>query len=171
MSTSDSSRTGPISVSISRITDNGRARFSAISPDGRYLAYATDEGEKQSLWLRQVSTGSDINLLPAEESDYLGITFTPDAAYNSKMQNLGFDCGGEKQFEMAALDVSLAATVLRASLVAFVERFAHAMCSMWRRAEEYGRKGYPSACARARQRSWAAQRANHCTVAPVVAIL
>jgi hypothetical protein len=35
-------------------------------------------------------------------------TFTPDAAYNSKMQNLGFDCGGEKQFEMAALDVSLA---------------------------------------------------------------
>src|SRR5438270_1262572 len=47
-------------ASISRITDNGRARFSAISPDGRYLAYATDEGEKQTLWLRQVSTGSDI---------------------------------------------------------------------------------------------------------------
>src|SRR4051812_15981167 len=44
-------------VAISRITDNGRARVSAISPDGRYLAYATDEGEKQALWLRQVSTG------------------------------------------------------------------------------------------------------------------
>ena len=58
-----------------------RARFSAISPDGRYLAYATDEGEKQSLWLRQVSTGSDIQLLPAEESDYLGLTFTPDGNY------------------------------------------------------------------------------------------
>ena len=68
-------------VSISRITDSGRARFSAISPDGRYLAYATDEGEKQSVWLRQVSTGSDINLLPAEESDYLGLTFTPDGNY------------------------------------------------------------------------------------------
>src|SRR5882724_11442399 len=68
-------------VSISRITDNGRALYSAISPDGRYLAYATDEGEKQSLWLRQVSTSSDINLLPAEESDYIGITFTPDGNY------------------------------------------------------------------------------------------
>jgi serine/threonine protein kinase/Tol biopolymer transport system component len=68
-------------VAISRITDSGRARFSAISPDGRYLAYATDEGEKQALWLRQVSTGSDINLLPAEESDYLGLTFTPDGNY------------------------------------------------------------------------------------------
>ena len=68
-------------VSISRITDNGRALDSAISPDGRYLAYATDEGEKQSLWLRQVSTGTDIQLLQPEESDYLGLTFTPDGNY------------------------------------------------------------------------------------------
>src|SRR3954464_13120917 len=68
-------------VSISRITDNGRALYSAISPDGRYLAYDTDEGEKQSLWLRQVSTGTDIQLLPPEESDYLGLTFTPDGNY------------------------------------------------------------------------------------------
>src|SRR4051794_11039580 len=68
-------------ATVSRVTDNGRALASAISPDGRYLAYATDEGEKQSLWLRQVSTGADINLLPAEESDYLGLTFTPDGNY------------------------------------------------------------------------------------------
>src|SRR5438874_5820699 len=44
-------------ATISRITDNGHALYSAISPDGRYLAYALDEGEEQSLWLRQVSTG------------------------------------------------------------------------------------------------------------------
>src|SRR4051812_36368534 len=68
-------------VAISRITDSGRARVSAISPDGRYLAYATDEGEEQALWLRQVSTGTDITLLPAEQSDYLGLTFTPDGNY------------------------------------------------------------------------------------------
>jgi serine/threonine protein kinase len=68
-------------ASVSRITDNGRARFSAISPDGRYLAYATDEGEKQSLWLRQVSTGTDIILVPTEQTDYVGLTFTPDGNY------------------------------------------------------------------------------------------
>src|SRR3954468_23104131 len=68
-------------ASVSRITDNGHALHSAISPDGRYLAYVTDEGEKQSLWLRQVSTGTDIQLLPPEESDYLGLTFTPDGNY------------------------------------------------------------------------------------------
>ena len=34
-------------------------------------------------------------------------TFRPDAAYTGKMQQLGFDCIGKKQFEMAALDVSL----------------------------------------------------------------
>src|SRR5438270_3475750 len=68
-------------ATISRITDNGHALYSAISPDGRYLAYALDEGEKQALYLRQVSTGSDIQLLPADNSDYLGITFTPDGNY------------------------------------------------------------------------------------------
>ncbi|HSE48254.1 MAG TPA: hypothetical protein VLA96_03500 [Terriglobales bacterium] len=35
-------------------------------------------------------------------------TFTPSADYAAKMQNLGFECRDEKQFEMAALDVSLA---------------------------------------------------------------
>src|SRR5262249_47292485 len=44
-------------ISISKITDNGRARASAISPDGRYLAYVVDQGGKQGLWLRQVTTG------------------------------------------------------------------------------------------------------------------
>ena len=68
-------------ASVSRITDNGRALVSAISPDGRYLAYAIDEGEKQSLWLRQVSTGSDVNLLPSDTVDFQGLTFSPDGNY------------------------------------------------------------------------------------------
>ncbi len=34
--------------------------------------------------------------------------FTPDANYQSRMRNLGYACVGSKQFEMAALDVSLA---------------------------------------------------------------
>src|SRR3954468_7443763 len=68
-------------ASVSRITDNGRALVSAISPDGRYLAYAIDEGEKQSLWLRQVSTGSDVNLLPGDTVDFQGLTFSPDGNY------------------------------------------------------------------------------------------
>jgi serine/threonine protein kinase len=68
-------------ASVSRITDNGHALFSAISPDGRYLAYALDEGEKQSLWLRQVSTGSDVQLLAPDNVDISGLTFTPDGNY------------------------------------------------------------------------------------------
>jgi len=35
-------------------------------------------------------------------------TFTPDATYSGKMQQLGFNCVGKKQFDMAALDISLA---------------------------------------------------------------
>ena len=46
-------------MKISRVTQSGNAGNVAISPDGRYVVYALVEGEKQSLNIRQVATGSD----------------------------------------------------------------------------------------------------------------
>src|SRR5262249_28423120 len=53
----------------------------AISPDGRYIVYALREGEKQGLNIRQVATGSDVQILPPEEVMIWGLTFSPDANY------------------------------------------------------------------------------------------
>jgi eukaryotic-like serine/threonine-protein kinase len=68
-------------MTISRITQRGNAVDVAISPDGRYIVYALREGEKQSLNVRQVETGSDVQILPPEEVMIWGLTFSPDANY------------------------------------------------------------------------------------------
>jgi eukaryotic-like serine/threonine-protein kinase len=68
-------------MTISRITQRGNAVNVAISPDGRYIVYALREGEKQSLNVRQVVTGSDVQILPPEEVMIWGLTFSPDANY------------------------------------------------------------------------------------------
>ena len=66
---------------ISRVTQNGNAVNVAISPDGRYLVFVLGEGEKQSLNVRQLATGSDVQILPPEEVQFFGMTFSPDGNY------------------------------------------------------------------------------------------
>ena len=68
-------------MKIARVTQSGNAANVAISPDGRYVVYALVEGEKQSLNVRQVATGSDVQILAPEEVMIYGLTFSPDANY------------------------------------------------------------------------------------------
>ena len=68
-------------MKISRVTQSGNATNVAISPDGRYVVYVLREGEKQSLNVRQVATGSDVQILPPDEVWIWGLTFSPDANY------------------------------------------------------------------------------------------
>ncbi len=68
-------------MKLSRVTQSGNAINVAISPDGHYIVYALREGEKQSLNVRQVATGSDVQILPPDEVWIWGLTFSPDANY------------------------------------------------------------------------------------------
>jgi len=68
-------------MKISRVTQSGNAINVAISPDGRYVVYVLREGEKQSINVRQVATGSDVQILPPDEVWIWGLTFSPDANY------------------------------------------------------------------------------------------
>jgi eukaryotic-like serine/threonine-protein kinase len=68
-------------MTIRRVTQSGNAVNVAISPDGHYIVYALREGEKQSLNVRQVATGSDVQILPPDEVVIWGLTFSPDANY------------------------------------------------------------------------------------------
>ena len=67
-------------IQMTRLTQNGRVQGVAISPDGRYVAYARREGDEESLWLRQVATRSDLQLLPTG-TGFHGLTFSPDGSY------------------------------------------------------------------------------------------
>jgi len=68
-------------MQIAPLTNNGKAERLAISPDGRYVGWVVRDGEKQSLWVRQVATGSDAQVLAPEEVSFEGVTFSPDGDY------------------------------------------------------------------------------------------
>ncbi|HSS19921.1 MAG TPA: winged helix-turn-helix domain-containing protein [Pyrinomonadaceae bacterium] len=68
-------------MSLVKTTQTGKVRTSAISPDGKYVAYVTFDGGTQSLWIRQVSAPNDAQIVSAAEVRYLGLTFSPDGSY------------------------------------------------------------------------------------------
>ncbi|MGB6386579.1 MAG: winged helix-turn-helix domain-containing protein [Terriglobales bacterium] len=50
----------------------------ALSPDGRYVAYARMDRQMSSLHLRQVANAGDVEILPSRKTNYVGLTFSPD---------------------------------------------------------------------------------------------
>lgn len=66
---------------LEHLTGSGRAILAAISPDGQYLAYSTEAAGHQSLWLRQIATDTDVQIVPPDAVDYWGLTFSPDSVY------------------------------------------------------------------------------------------
>jgi serine/threonine protein kinase/WD40 repeat protein len=76
---------GPVlslqNMRMTQVTDSGKAIAVTTSPDGRYIVYALRDGENQSLWVRQVKTGSDVQLLPPEIVNYQHMSMSPDGDY------------------------------------------------------------------------------------------
>jgi serine/threonine protein kinase/Tol biopolymer transport system component len=68
-------------VRVSTLTNRGDVTEAAISPDGRYLAYLTGEAGRSSVRVRQVATGSDLEVVPSEDGLFEGLSFSPDGNY------------------------------------------------------------------------------------------
>ena len=66
---------------ITKITDNGKSRSAAISPDGKYILSEVVDGGKASVWLRHVATNSDTQIIAAADADYRNFVFSPDGNY------------------------------------------------------------------------------------------
>src|SRR6185369_6494860 len=78
-------------VKLSTLNTNGKAVKVAISPDGKYVAYVFNDAGQQSVWLRQMATNKEIQIVPPERTDIYGLTFTRDGNYLfyvSQRQNL-----------------------------------------------------------------------------------
>ena len=65
-------------VRLTRLTNSGNAIDATISPDGKYVVYVLSDRGSQSLYIRQVSTANDKQIVPAAPVGYFGITFSPD---------------------------------------------------------------------------------------------
>jgi eukaryotic-like serine/threonine-protein kinase len=63
---------------FTKLTSSGKAEDAAISPDGNYIVYSRRDRKGSGLWLRQISSGSDVQIVPSEEPDFRGLTFSPD---------------------------------------------------------------------------------------------
>jgi len=76
------SRTVPFqNFTVSKVTETGRVKLVAISPDGKYILTVVDDKAQQSLWLRNVPTNSNTQVMPPETVQYLGVRFSPDGNY------------------------------------------------------------------------------------------
>src|SRR2546427_612655 len=67
-------------MKIVRLTVSGNAGSVNISPDGKYVAYRlrTDDG-LQSLWVKQLATGTTLQIVPPGTVAYEGTTFSRDS--------------------------------------------------------------------------------------------
>src|SRR5579872_2926081 len=66
---------------VRQVTNSGKALRAAISPDGNYVLSVQDDNGRQSLWLRNVPTASDTQVLLPSDSYYESVDFSPDGNY------------------------------------------------------------------------------------------
>jgi len=66
---------------ITQVTTSGKVRDAAISPDGKYVLSIVEDSGLRSLWLRNVPTGSNTQVLPPESALYQNPAFSPDGNY------------------------------------------------------------------------------------------
>src|SRR5215467_8672847 len=66
---------------ITQVTTSGNAGTAALSPDRRYIVYVLHEGALESLWVQQLATGSNVQIIPPEQAHFVAVSFTPDGNY------------------------------------------------------------------------------------------
>lgn len=84
---------GSSNISTQRLTGDGKAREAEISPDGKFLAYIRAEGGGRSIWLKQIQTNSNIEIVKPGEFDNFGdLAFSGDGNF----VYFGADAKGEE---------------------------------------------------------------------------
>ncbi len=66
---------------MSTQTNRGEVIDGVVSPDGRFLAYLAGRAGRASLRVRQIATGSDVEVLPARDAGLESPAFSPDGNY------------------------------------------------------------------------------------------
>ncbi len=76
------SRPAPFqNFTVSKATESGKATLVAISPDGKYLLHVMNDGGQQSLWLQNVPTNSNTQVIAPSAVEYGFLRFSPDGNY------------------------------------------------------------------------------------------
>ncbi|HEV8426725.1 MAG TPA: protein kinase [Pyrinomonadaceae bacterium] len=68
-------------IRMTRLTATGKVYDAAISPDGKHVVYSEVDNQQGSLWVRQVATGSSVQIIPPAAANYAYLTFSPGGDY------------------------------------------------------------------------------------------
>jgi eukaryotic-like serine/threonine-protein kinase len=67
--------------SITQVTNTGKARQAAISPDGKFILSVQDENGRGALWLRNIPTNGDTQIIAPTGAIFRSLAFSPDGNY------------------------------------------------------------------------------------------
>jgi Tol biopolymer transport system component len=72
----------PDDLKIQRLTGSGKVTEAAISPDGKFLAYVQTEAGQESLWVKQITTNSSVQVVaPSLINKFEDLTFPPSGDF------------------------------------------------------------------------------------------
>jgi Tol biopolymer transport system component/DNA-binding winged helix-turn-helix (wHTH) protein len=65
-------------IALTKQTTSGNALLPAISHDGKYVAYVAEDGDLQSLWVKQTAINNNAQVIAPAEVVFRGVTFSRD---------------------------------------------------------------------------------------------
>jgi len=68
-------------LSMKLVTNSGKVRAAAISPDGKFLVYVEEERGMRGLWVKQIATESSAQIVLPSFAVYGQIQISPDSNY------------------------------------------------------------------------------------------
>ncbi len=69
------------SIKVTKVSGTHNAKIGAMSPDGNYLAYILNTEGNESLWLRHLSSESNVQIVPPQRVAYSALRFSPDGSH------------------------------------------------------------------------------------------
>lgn len=71
----------PRQPKITKLTTSGKVAAATISPDAKFAVFSLREENGESLWLRQIESGSETRIVEEKPVEYVGLTVSPDGQY------------------------------------------------------------------------------------------
>ena len=69
------------SFSSEKLSTNGKVLHAVVSPDGKNVVYANGIRGRQSIWLRQLESTSNVEIIPPSDDVYGRLAFSPDGNF------------------------------------------------------------------------------------------
>jgi serine/threonine protein kinase/Tol biopolymer transport system component len=68
-------------MKVTRLTTTGKSIGAAISPDGKIVVYVVNDAGQRSIWVRQVATSRNVQIVEPAAVEFFGVTLSPDGNY------------------------------------------------------------------------------------------